>query len=243
MINNNLSLLQKNRQVYDKLWDGAWLLEAHHYNTWPLVNNLLKTHQRLLEVAPGLRPRLPINNTHFVDISFAALSHLKQKGGNTSIASICNLPFDDHSFDLICALDIIEHVEDDESALAELSRVARTNTTLLLSTPLHQKWWAPFDDFVGHYRRYEPSRLLELLKKNGFEIQKSAVFGMKPKSSRLTDIGMWFLKNDSQRAMWWYNRVFPYVARRQKPLTLIEGLPNMNDIDEIFLVCKKKSPI
>ncbi|WP_216825071.1 class I SAM-dependent methyltransferase [Agarilytica rhodophyticola] len=239
MINNNVNLLEKNRQVYDSLWDGAWLLEAHHYNTWPLVNSLLSQHSRRLEVAPGLRPRLPIDNTHFVDISFAALDTLKQNGGKTSIASICNLPFENNSFDLICALDIIEHVEDDEAAISELSRVAADETTLLLSTPLHEKWWTPFDDFVGHYRRYEPSHLIKLLKDNGFEVQKSAIFGMKPKSSRITDIGMWFLKNDSKRAMWWYNRIFPYVARRQKPLDLMDGLPNMNDIGEIFLVCKK----
>lgn len=239
MTTNQMDLLQKNRAMYDGLWVGAWLLEAHHYNTWPLVSQLISDNPRRIEVAPGLRPRLPIQDTHFVDISQAALDVLKTHGGITTNASICALPFADKSFDLVCALDVVEHVEDDESAMAELSRIAADNATLLLSTPLHQEWWTPFDDFVGHYRRYAPAQLLQLLESNGFAVEQSAVFGMKPKSSKMVDIGMWFLKNRPRRSMWWYNRIFPYIARRQKPLALINGLPDMNEIGEIFLVCRK----
>lgn len=239
MTTNNNEIVQKNRHLYDGLWGGAWLLEAQHFNTWPLVEGLLKKHQRRVEIAPGLRPRLPTQGTSFVDISQAALGILKQHGGHTTKASICDLPFSSKSFDLVCALDIVEHVEDDEGAFSELSRIITEGGTLLLSTPLHQQWWTQFDEFVGHYRRYEPSRLKELLHKYGFEVEQSAVFGMKPKSSKLTDLGMWFLKHNPTRAMWWYNRVFPHIARRQKPLQLSEGLPAMDEIGEIFMVCKR----
>ncbi|MBP8030439.1 MAG: hypothetical protein KAY78_04660, partial [Pseudomonadales bacterium] len=66
-----------------------------------------------------------------------------------------------------------------------------------------------------------------------------AVFGMKPKSSRLVDIGMWFLKHRRKRAMWWYNRVLPFTVRFQKPLQLLSGLMPTDDIAEVFLVCKR----
>lgn len=240
MSSSDSDFFKKNLDVYDGLWSGAWLLEAQHYNTWPLVKSLLPKHRRRIEIAPGLRPRLPTQGTTFVDISHAALGVLKQHKGATIGASICELPFPDSSFDLLCALDIVEHVEDDERAISELSRIAADNATLLLSTPLHPKWWTPFDEFVGHYRRYEPSRLLALLEKNGFTIQQSAIFGMKPKSSRLVNVGMWFLKHQPKRAMWWYNRIFPHIARRQKPLTLMDGVPSMDDIGEIFMVCKRR---
>jgi len=70
------------------------------------------------------------------------------------------LPFAAASFDLVCALDIIEHVDDENGALAEISRVTKPGGTLLVSTPLHPSRWTPFDDFVGHKRRYEPPTLL-----------------------------------------------------------------------------------
>ncbi len=232
-------MLDINRAFYNNLWRDALLVEPERFNTWPLVSSLLAAHPRRLEVAPGLRPRLPIDGTQFVDISTPALDKLKARGGMTDTASISLLPFADGSFDLLCALDIIEHVDDDEGAMAELSRVAADGAVLLVSTPLHAAWWTPFDDFVGHRRRYEPAALVAFLARHGFTVTHSAVFGMKPKSSRLVDIGMWFLKHRRKRAMWWYNRVLPFTVRFQKPLQLLSGLMPTDDIAEVFLVCKR----
>ncbi|MBK8289300.1 MAG: methyltransferase domain-containing protein [Cellvibrionales bacterium] len=232
-------MLDINRAFYNNLWRDALLVEPERFNTWPLVSSLLAAHPRRLEVAPGLRPRLPIHGTQFVDISTPALDKLKARGGMTDTASISLLPFADGSFDLLCALDIIEHVDDDEGAMAELSRVAADGAVLLVSTPLHAAWWTPFDDFVGHRRRYEPAALVAFLARHGFTVTHSAVFGMKPKSSRLVDIGMWFLKHRRKRAMWWYNRVLPFTVRFQKPLQLLSGLMPTDDIAEVFLVCKR----
>jgi ubiquinone/menaquinone biosynthesis C-methylase UbiE len=39
-------------------------------------------------------------------------------------AQIASLPFSHGAFDLVCALDIVEHVDDDDAALSEISRVA-----------------------------------------------------------------------------------------------------------------------
>ncbi len=235
----NAELLDINQKFYNTLWGDALLVEPERFNTWPLVSSLMEMYPRRLEVAPGLRPRLPIQGTQFVDISTSALHKLKMRGALTEESSISKLSFPDASFDLLCALDIIEHVDDDEGALAELSRVAAPGAVLLMSTPLHPGWWTPFDDFVGHRRRYKPEELVALLARHGFTVSQSAVFGMKPKSSRLVDIGMWFLQHRHKRAMWWYNRVLPFTVRFQKPLQLLPGLIPTDDIAEVFLVCKR----
>ena len=65
-----------NRRFYDALWTDARLIEPERFNTWPLVQSLLAPAQRRLEVAPGLRPRLPIEDTQFIDISAPALAKL-----------------------------------------------------------------------------------------------------------------------------------------------------------------------
>ncbi|CAB3792709.1 class I SAM-dependent methyltransferase [Pararobbsia alpina] len=233
-------LIEANRAFYDALWLGASLVEAQHFNTWPLVRPLAERFATRLEVAPGLRPRLPIEHTQFVDLSAPAVRNLCEHGANARVGQISALPFADGSFELVCALDIVEHVDDDERALAELVRVTHEGGTLLLSVPLHPSKWTSFDDLVGHRRRYEPEHLRDTLTQHGLMIERSAAYGMQPESSRLLDFGVWGLTHHPRFAAWLYNRVLmPIGMRFQKPLVFSEGLPDMAGIDEILLVCVK----
>jgi SAM-dependent methyltransferase len=234
------ALQEKNRRFYDSLWSGAKLVEPQRFNTWPLVHSLLQDAGRRLEIAPGLRPRLPIEGTQFVDISSPALSKLHGSGGDTVLGRVSSLPFADACFDLVCALDIIEHVDDDDGALAEISRVTTRAGTLLVSAPLHQAMWTPFDEFVGHKRRYEPEQLIAKLARHDFVVERSAIYGMAPRSSRLLDLGLWWLVNHRERALWWYNKAFmPLGLRFQKELQLLPGLVATGGVDEVLLVCRR----
>jgi SAM-dependent methyltransferase len=232
-------LLQANRSFYEPLWAEARLVPPERFNTWPLVRELAAASPRRLEIAPGLRPRLPLQDTCFVDLSATALRKLRQHGANAVNGMIGALPCPTAQFDLVCAFDILEHVADDESALAELARVAAPGATLLLSVPLHAAAWTAFDAFVGHCRRYEPAEIEARLARDGFRIERSAVYGMQPKSSRLLELGQWYLTHQRERAMWWYNRVFmPIAVRMQKPLQWRDGLGDTTGVDEILLVCR-----
>ena len=232
-------LLEVNRRYYDSLWSGTRLVEPQRFNTWPLVQSLLGTGRRL-EVAPGLRPRLPLDDTYFVDISRPALNTLRARGARSVHAQVTALPFADTSFDLVCAFDIVEHVEDDDGALDELTRVAAAGAVLLISVPLHPARWTAFDDFVGHRRRYEPDGLRAKLSEHGLEVERSAGYGMQPRSSRLLDMGMWWLVNHRERALWWYNRAFmPLGLRFQKQLAFGAGMIDTDQLDEVLLVCRK----
>jgi SAM-dependent methyltransferase len=234
-------LLDANRHYYDSLWSGARLVDPQRFNTWPLVQSLLPRGGLQLEVAPGLRPRLPLENTQFVDISEPALAKLHERGCSVTMGQVTSLPFASDSFDLVCALDIVEHVDDDEAALSEITRVAKPGATLLLSVPLHPERWTPFDDFVGHRRRYEPAELATKLSSRRLDVERSAEFGMQPKSSRLLDLGMWWLTHRRERALWWYNRAFmPMGLRFQKKLAFHAGMIGSDDVDEIFMVCRKQ---
>jgi SAM-dependent methyltransferase len=233
-------LLDANRDYYDSLWAGAHLVEPQRFNTWPLVQSLVAQGGRRLEIAPGLRPRLPLEDTHFVDISEPALAKLLERGASVTLSQVTSLPFADGSFDLVCALDIVEHVEDEDGAFSEIARVAKTGAMLLLSVPLHPTRWTPFDDFVGHRRRYEPERLWSKLSEHHFVVERSAVFGMQPRSSRLLDLGMWWLTHQRERALWWYNRAFmPLGLRFQKKLDFHAGMIGTDEVDEILMVLRK----
>jgi SAM-dependent methyltransferase len=234
------ALQEKNRRFYDSLWAGARLVEPHRFNTWPLVQSLLPGRERRLEIAPGLRPRLPIEGTQFVDISAPALTKLRDRGADTVRGRVSSLPFADAAFDLVCALDIVEHVDDDEGALAEISRVTSRTGMLLVSAPLHEAFWTPFDEFVGHKRRYEPEQLVAKLARHDLIVERSAIYGMAPRSSRLLDFGLWWLVNHRERALWWYNKAFmPLGLRFQKELHLSPGLVATSGVDEVLLVCRR----
>ena len=234
-------LHEANRQFYDALWTDARLVEPERFNTWPLVRCLVAQSQRRLEVAPGLRPRLPIEGTHFVDLSAPALAKLRERGASAVLGLVTSIPFPDATFDLVCALDIVEHVDDEDGALSELSRVAAPDAALLLAVPLHQSRWTAFDDFVGHRRRYDPERLVAKLAEHGFSVERSAVYGMQPQSSFLLDLGMWFLTHRREKAMWWYNHVMmPLGVRFQKKLALAPGMIDTERVDEILLVCRRQ---
>ncbi len=233
-------LREINQSFFDDLWRESWLIGPERFNTWPLVRELVANAPRRLEVAPGLRPRLPIVGTHFVDISPPAIRALGAAGGIGARGSITALPFADASFDLVCALDIVEHVDDDRSAFAELARVAAPGATFLLSIPLHPARWTTLDELVGHCRRYEPDRLLAILAAHGLTVERTAEYSMQPKSSRLIDCGMWYLVHRRGRAIWWYNHVImPLALRFERKLSLTPGLVDLERADEILLVCRR----
>jgi SAM-dependent methyltransferase len=229
-----------NRRFYDALWGEARLIEPQRFNTWPLVAELAAAGTPRLEVAPGLRPRLPLQGTVFVDISLQAARRLRARAARASVGLINALPFADAAFGCVCAFDILEHVDDDEGALAELARVSADGAALLLSVPLHEDAWTAFDAFVGHRRRYERADLEAKLARHGFAVERSAAYGMQPASSRLLDLGLWFLVHQRRRAMWWYNRVFmPLGVHAQKPLALQRGWIDDARIDTVLLVCRR----
>lgn len=68
---NDAALIRANRGFYELLWADAKLLRPERCNTWPLVRELAAAAPRRLEVAPGLRQRLPLDGTCFVDLTSA----------------------------------------------------------------------------------------------------------------------------------------------------------------------------
>lgn len=229
-----------NTQFYDALWRRSRLVGPECFNTWPVVQTLLGEGGRRLEIGPGLRPRLPIAGTFFVDISIEALSRLRDGGGYVARAPVTAVPLPDVTFDLVCAFDIVEHVESDDGCFSELARLAKPGSMMLLSVPLHPSRWSRFDDIVGHYRRYDPILLTEKLQRYGFVIERSAPFGMRPRSSSLASIGMDLLARHPVQGFWCYNNLLlPLAIKRQKPLKLFNGVAAANQCDDVLLLCRR----
>jgi SAM-dependent methyltransferase len=72
-------------------------------------------------------------------------------------------------FDLVCAFEVLEHVEDDGGALREWAARVAPDGRMLLSVPAHQHRFGPADELVGHHRRYSRAGLNEVLRASGLE--------------------------------------------------------------------------
>jgi SAM-dependent methyltransferase len=86
------------------------------------------------------------------------------------------LPFGDGSFELVTALDVVEHVDDDVAMLADLRRVLVPGGTLLVSVPAFAFLWGAQDEIAHHKRRYRAPELRERLLEAGFEIRRLSYF-------------------------------------------------------------------
>ena len=155
-------------------------------------------------------------------------------------ARLARCPSAIEKFDLVCAFDVIEHVENDRLVFGEMSRVLKQDGVLMFSVPVHADLWTEFDDWFGHVRRYEPSDLTAILASNQLELEKSAAFGMQPSSPRLVKCGMWWLEHRRTWAMCWYNWVGMPLARLfQKRLNLVSGLIDTTGVDEMVVLCRR----
>src|SRR5271156_3301000 len=94
--------------------------------------------------------------------------------GGAAQGDALRLPFADGSFDRVIASEVLEHIPDDETAMAELTRVLRPGGTMAVTVPRYGPEmvnWALSHEYHdvpgGHVRIYRRSTLLERLKGAG----------------------------------------------------------------------------
>jgi 2-polyprenyl-3-methyl-5-hydroxy-6-metoxy-1,4-benzoquinol methylase len=58
------------------------------------------------------------------------------------------------TFDTILYVDVLEHIEDDAGELAKAAGHLRPGGFLAVLAPAHQWLFSPFDEAIGHFRRY-----------------------------------------------------------------------------------------
>ncbi len=85
------------------------------------------------------------------------------------------LPFADE-FDVVGAFDVLEHIEDDETALRQLFRVTRPHGGIVLTVPEHPALWSVVDERSFHWRRYRRSELVGKVERAGFRVIRTTSF-------------------------------------------------------------------
>jgi SAM-dependent methyltransferase len=101
-------------------------------------------------------------------VSWAVASNRISAAGRGEVRNVAVQDLGDSQFDLVCAFEVLEHIEDDAAALKEWATRIRGDGWLLLSVPAYQHRFGAADELVGHFRRYDPAALTTLLAGAGF---------------------------------------------------------------------------
>lgn len=133
---------------------------------------------RILDVGCGTGANLLMlsqyGDAEGVDVSEDALTFCRERGlEQVKLGAAEKLPYDDDTFDLVTALDVVEHLDDDLAGLREMRRVLRPGGRVLLFVPTFMFLWGLQDDVSHHRRRYRLPELRRVLEQAGFEIERT----------------------------------------------------------------------
>src|SRR5580765_6244580 len=132
---------------------------------------------RILDIGCGTGANLEMlsqfGEAEGVDVSDDALEFCRLKGLNAQKGLAECLPFDDGTFDLTTALDVVEHLDDDVAGLREMHRVTKKGGFSLIFVPAYMFLWGVQDDVSNHRIRYTKKQIVERLKAAGYMIERA----------------------------------------------------------------------
>jgi SAM-dependent methyltransferase len=133
---------------------------------------------RILDVGCGTGANLLLlsqyGEAEGVDVSEDALAFCRARGlDQVRLGAGEELPYEDGTFDLVTALDVVEHMDDDLAGLTEMRRVLRPGGRVLLFVPTFMFLWGLQDEVSNHRRRYRLPELRRVLEQAGFEVERS----------------------------------------------------------------------
>ena len=133
--------------------------------------------RRILDVGCGtgtmLRQLSRFGQAQGIDADAEAIAFCHDRG-ITQVRRVGGLPlpFAADAFDVITALDVIEHIEDDRAMLRELYRIIRPGGLFLFSVPAYPFLWGAQDEISHHKRRYVASQLRARAVEAGFRVAR-----------------------------------------------------------------------
>ncbi|MGI8495080.1 MAG: class I SAM-dependent methyltransferase [Pyrinomonadaceae bacterium] len=203
----------------------------------PISQKLIAKNQKpkILDVGCGTGANLEMlaqfGEAEGVDVSDDALEFCKLKGLKAHKGLAESLPFADESFDVVTALDVVEHLDDDVAGLQEMHRVLKTGGKTLIFVPAFMWLWGVQDDISNHRIRYTKKQIVERLQKAGFEIERATyanwtffapilagrtimkITGIRPESENNVNVSALngiFGKIFSAESLWLKNFDFPF---------------------------------
>lgn len=134
--------------------------------------------QTLLEIGCGtgqvlreIRQALPATRLCGTEIHTLGLAYARDTLPEVEFLQIDarGIPFS-MEFDVVCAFDVIEHVDDDRGVLRQMYQSCRPGGGIMVTVPQHRWLWSYKDDAACHKRRYTRKELQTKMLDAGFEV-------------------------------------------------------------------------
>ena len=170
-------------EEYERMYrfeDTYWWFVARRH----LITSLIRRHYErdgnldILDIGCGTGAMLdelaPFGHVVGADVAPEALSFCRERSSHYPLtrADVRRMPFETASFDVVTAMDIIEHIDDDKAAVGEIFRVLRPGGRLFVTVPAFPSLWSEHDEALYHYRRYTAPHLKDLFQRVGFSVPK-----------------------------------------------------------------------
>ena len=166
-----------------KLESFYWWFVARRQLLESLVESIARDFKRptILDVGCGTGINYSVlskyGDTFSTDASEEALTFSRSRGTDGLARShLESLPFANSTFDIVTALDVLEHVDDDLKALDEILRVTAKRGVLVITVPAYGFLWSEHDEALHHRRRYAASELRNKLTNAGFEVERISYY-------------------------------------------------------------------
>lgn len=174
------------RQTYERIReiekDHWWFVARREILDDALKSLKLPKPARILEVGCGTGGNLGLL-ARFGDVrALEPDAESRQFASETSGISIDDgglpndLPYAKESFDLVCAFDVVEHVDDDAAAVKALASLVSPGGALVCTVPAFQWMWSRHDEMHHHKRRYLKPEFQALFEGHGLTVERSAYF-------------------------------------------------------------------
>jgi 2-polyprenyl-3-methyl-5-hydroxy-6-metoxy-1,4-benzoquinol methylase len=144
------------------------------------VSNLAQS--RMLEVGCGNGSILAFLRQNGInieggDIFLEGLRFCRQRASSVPLYQIdaLSLPFN-NDYEIIGLFDVLEHIENDEKALGEISMALKAGGNLVLTVPAYKLLWSRHDEASRHKRRYSRTELIAKLERCGFVVNKATYY-------------------------------------------------------------------
>lgn len=146
------------------------------------MRNVVKPSSRIIEIGAGTGnvsrylktngySRIAVGEMHLNGLKYA-----KSYGIDECYQfDLLRAPFESE-FEAICLFDVLEHIDEDVTALINVRKMLDKHGHVILTVPTHRWLWSRDDVIAGHKRRYTKKELVEKLQGAGFEIIVSRYF-------------------------------------------------------------------
>ena len=119
-----------------------------------------------------------VGQTFGMDMSDEAISFSKEifNGRVEKGALPDQLPYQENYFDLITALDVIEHIDNDVDSISAIRSLLVPGGKVVFTVPAYMFLWSAHDEMNEHKRRYTLPELNKKLVQAGFTVEKISYY-------------------------------------------------------------------